>query len=206
MTCYARSCRKRVRAGAGIPPPSRRGVALRAFLSMAPSACMLLFVMVVLAAAFYPGGSLAAWASFPGEALEHSPVLRAEDLDPDAGRDETYLFRSGGSSLVHCACYAQIDGDISGATYDCVNPLTAKLLTGLLLSDLRRGALTPPGPERLQWEPVDLGFDGAWQGKTGGQSLLLFREGSRVAWITADVDLTAPDNLAVVRARLSESV
>lgn len=202
MTSYAGRCRKRVRAGEGIPLPGSGGTALRTFLAMAPTACIVLLVVVFIAAAFRPGGSLTVWASFSGGELEHSAVLRAEDLNPDAGRDETYLFRSGGSAFARCESYAQIDGGVSGATYHCANPGTAKLLTGLLLSDLRRGALTPPGPDPLDLEPVDLGFDSAWLGRNGGQPLLLFREGSLVAWVTADGDLTAPDGLAVLRARV----
>ena len=202
MTSYAGRCRKRVRAGEGIPLPGRRGVVLRAFLAMAPAACILLLAAVFFIAALHPGGSLTGWSPVPGGELEHTAALRAEDLDPDAGREDRYLFRSGGSALVHCVCYVQEDGGVAGATYHCANPLTTRLLAGLLLYDLRRGALTPPELRPLNLEPVDLGFDCAWLGQYGGQPLLLFREGSLVAWVTAGGDLTAPSGLAVLRARI----
>lgn len=175
-----------------------------------------LFLLLLLGA----GWSDLSGALRPAPAPDAIAAVTAEDLGVE-GVEAPYADLSGSLLVRRASCdqsaptrYERLDGSISESylavlsdRFTCAWPWLARHIAALLLADEtqdRYPEWAHHAHRALTMEPVDLGFDRAWLGRTDGERQCLVLVQGRVAVrLEAPVDFTDPAVLALVRDRLA---
>lgn len=204
-----RRFREAAEAGEPLPTPSRRRAKLHSLFGLK---WVLLFGGLFFIY-FAVGSGTQSWANTP-EVTEHMaalPALRAEDVGLTPGPSHGYL-SVGGTPLmkqVYALDWADGHRNLTTQWYHCPTEWLAGVVVHYLYTDFQQGRGLFPAPVAQSTvytlAPVDLGFDQSWLASLEeGYQLLLFREGSIVAYVTAPVDFTDLAVLDAVWDRLVE--
>lgn len=135
------------------------------------------------------------------------PVVMAADFGLSGSAYRTLT--GSRSPLMEVLSYREIaqEADVTVERYECFNEALAKKLAAQRLDETAHGSSSYDF-DGLTWQPAGLpGFDESYAAKNG--SVLLLRQGSLVVLVgcgdrvrPSPVDLTTPEHLALLQARL----
>lgn len=201
-----RQFRQCVEQGEELPASSPAAVRLRGVAGSAVWLLILLFLFLSLSL----GSGQRTWQyGDPGAAQQMAaqPVLRPEDLGlVSSSAQSLSLERSPFLFKVSALTFAQDGPDIDTLRYEARWPWLAEIIARDLMKDITRNRGHRSGLYTAQAGFVPLtapGFDAAWTAPAErGHQILVFQAGTVAARITAPLDLTEPEMLAVIQARL----